>query len=149
MIIWNFKLTRKKKKAAVILLAIFLLGIISAFGALSGESGATAGEAAPGGDPQLICESFLTGLGLEFGGCEDARQVVIPAQFNEVYEKYNSLQRSAGFDLSRFKGRTADKLVYPLGDGRRATVLMLGGEVVGGHISGRKYGEKDSPLKGR
>ena len=37
---------------------------------------------------------------------------VIPAQFDAVFETYNALQKSSGFDLSEFKGKRVTRYIY-------------------------------------
>ena len=35
------------------------------------------------------------------------KEITIPSEFSDVYEKYNELQRRQGFDLRRHKGKSA------------------------------------------
>lgn len=35
----------------------------------------------------------------------EIREVLIPGQFDEAYEKYNYIQKQQGFDLSRYRGK--------------------------------------------
>lgn len=37
---------------------------------------------------------------------------VIPEQFDAVFETYNALQKSSGFDLSQFKGKRVSRYTY-------------------------------------
>ena len=67
-------------------------------------------------------------------------QVTIPNEFNEVYEKYNELQISQGFDLSQYKGKAVTRYTYSIinyPDGIenvRANVLVYKNRVIGGDI---------------
>jgi len=67
-------------------------------------------------------------------------EVTIPTEFNEVYEKYNQLQISQGFDLSGYKGKAVTRYTYSIinyPDGIenvRANVLVYKNKVIGGDI---------------
>lgn len=71
-------------------------------------------------------------------------EVIIPTQFNEVYERYNQIQISQNFDLTKYAGRTAKKWTYQIknypGYGENsefihANLLVCEGAVIGGDIS--------------
>lgn len=67
-------------------------------------------------------------------------EVTIPKEFNEVYEKYNQLQISQGFDLAQYKGKAVTRYTYSIvnyPDGIenvRANVLVYKNRVIGGDI---------------
>lgn len=68
-------------------------------------------------------------------------EVVIPAEWNEVYTKYNQLQREQGLDLSKYGGKTCKRWVYQVlnyprkGETVYATLLIYKGKVIAGDIS--------------
>lgn len=39
-------------------------------------------------------------------------EIVIPAEFDNVYEQYNQLQKQQGYDLTRWRGKTARRYTY-------------------------------------
>lgn len=41
-----------------------------------------------------------------------AREIILPAEFNEKYTQYNDLQKSQGLDLTPYKGREAMLYTY-------------------------------------
>ena len=41
-------------------------------------------------------------------------EVTVPLEFGEVYTSYNNLQKSQGFDLERYKGKTLKRYTYPV-----------------------------------
>lgn len=58
-------------------------------------------------------QSFLKEMGWEVSEeYTECKVVIIPAEFNEVYEKYNDLQKKQGFDLSKYKGKTVEIYTY-------------------------------------
>ena len=76
-------------------------------------------------------------------------EVVIPAQFDEVYSKYNQIQLTQGLDLSKYAGQTAKKWTYEVrnypgyaADSNciRANIIVYQGAVIGGDISSVEQG---------
>ena len=59
--------------------------------------------------------AFLTGFGWSVGvDPVSTRQVRIPTEPSEVFDRYNQLQRSQGFDLTQYAGQTVDQYVYEI-----------------------------------
>ncbi|MBQ5544981.1 MAG: DUF4830 domain-containing protein [Clostridia bacterium] len=71
----------------------------------------------------------------------EARDVVIPAEFDEALTQYNKLQKPLGFDLEPYRGAKVKKWVYTVTNypgiprNIKATLLILDGKVIGGDIS--------------
>lgn len=74
----------------------------------------------------------------------EVKEVVIPTEFDETYEEYNTLQKSQGLDLSKYKGKRVKLWSYAVKnypgyentDGTiRGNILVYEGIVVGGDIS--------------
>ncbi len=57
-------------------------------------------------------EEYLTSLGWEFKTDCEEKQVKIPAEFNDVYSRYNEIQKSQGFDLEQYKGQEVTVYTY-------------------------------------
>ena len=72
----------------------------------------------------------------------ECRSVTIPAEWNEVYEQYNKLQKQQGFDLEKFKGKTVEVYTYPVlnYEGHtdkgcmQLTLMVCSGELIGGDV---------------
>ena len=68
------------------------------------------------------------------------KEITIPKSFDPVYTRYNTdIQLPEGFDLSRYKGKTATlycyKVInYPYDDEVYANILVCNGQVIGGDI---------------
>ena len=84
---------------------------------------------------------FLSGYGWEvdMSDCEQ-KEVVIPAVFSEVYERYNALQIKQGYDLTKYKTDTAVQYTFRIKnfdsyENAYAHVLTKGGKIIGGDIS--------------
>ena len=67
----------------------------------------------------------------------EVTEVKIPENFGKVYQRYNELLKNGGYDLSPYKGKKCTRYTYlipPLN--ARANILVLGGKIIGGDISG-------------
>ena len=73
-------------------------------------------------------------------------EVVIPAEFDGVYESYNDIQTAQGFDLSRYKGETAVKYTFLVknypgeAEGVAANLLVREGKLIGADLSSLELG---------
>ncbi len=73
---------------------------------------------------------------------DDVREIVIPAEFDEVYEKYNELQLSQGYDLSAFAGEKVKKWCFTIknykgyenSDFIKINILVANNQVIGGDV---------------
>jgi hypothetical protein len=70
-------------------------------------------------------------------------QVVIPNEFDPVYEKYNQLQIGEGLDLEKYKGKSVKRYTYLVSnyeyDGTvYANLLIYKDRVIGGDICSAK-----------
>lgn len=84
----------------------------------------------------------------EFGWIVDeepieVRQVAIPQEFDEVYNSYNEIQLSQGYDLTEFAGRSAKRWTYVIRnypdvsadeDYIRINILVCDGKIIGGDV---------------
>lgn len=81
----------------------------------------------------------------------DVQNVRIPEEPDEVLLRYNELQRSQGYDLTRFAGKEVTRYVYSIinyegaAEPVYATLLVHNGQVIGGDITvtgagGRMHG---------
>lgn len=67
----------------------------------------------------------------------ETETIVIPEKFNDVYEKYNALQREGGFDLEPYRGKTCTRYTYLIPSlDARANILVYENRVIGGDICG-------------
>lgn len=80
--------------------------------------------------------AFLSEAGYESEALLSKREVVIPAQWSELYASYADMQKEQGFDLCRYKGKPAKEYTYSL-KGREdyAVVLASEGRICALHLS--------------
>ena len=90
---------------------------------------------------------FLSNLGWETSGEPiNCREVIIPEEWNEVYTKYNELQLQQGFDLSKFRGKTATVYTYTIlnydgkPDNMVANLVICEGRLIGADVSCTELG---------
>lgn len=68
-------------------------------------------------------------------------QVKIPDTQSAVYQRYNELQKSQGYDLSKYAGQTVMRYVYKITnypgatEPVYATVLVFQGQIIGGDVT--------------
>ena len=68
-------------------------------------------------------------------------QVRIPEDSSQVFERYNTLQKNQGYDLSQYAGKTVMRYVYKIKnypgatDPVYATLLIYKDQVIGGDIT--------------
>ena len=138
MISFTAKITKARFFTAIAVVLIPLLIFSAVFISRTAEnekivtkSGASAEQRA----------AFLKQYGWEVDfSDETVKDTVIPNVFDNVYEAYNSIQVSQGFDLSEYKGK-AVKLYnikvnnYPKNSEYvYATLVVLDGVIIGGDI---------------
>lgn len=118
--------------AGVIILLVLLLGG-------GKDSTPTAAPSVAGNDGRV---QFLQNLGWEVSASPtESGQVRIPQEQNEVFGRYNELQKSAGYDLSQYAGKTVMRYVYKVNNFPEATepvyatLLVYKNQVIGGDIT--------------
>lgn len=70
----------------------------------------------------------------------ETREVMIPAEFNDVYTTYNVMQKAQGFDLKPYAGETCTQYKYKIDNypGEPevyATLLVYGNRIIGGDVA--------------
>ncbi len=117
---------------AVIVMLVMLLGG-------SGSSTPTAGTAVSGNDARV---EFLKGFGWDVASSpRESGQVKIPQSGSDVFDRYNALQKSGGYDLSQYAGKTVMRYVYQINnypgatDPVYATVLVYKNQIIGGDVT--------------
>ncbi len=138
MMVMTAKVDRKKIILVLAGAAVLIAALIMLFGGGS--------EASPTGAPSLATNDgrvkFLTELGWEVAASpKESGQVRIPEAGDEVFDRYNALQKSQGYDLSAYAGKTVMRYVYQIKnfpgatDPVYATLLLYKDQVVGGDIT--------------
>ncbi len=97
---------------------------------------------------------FISSLNLKAKDqCVSQKDIQIPQAFSDVYQNYNALQLSAGFDLSAYKGCAVTMYTYALDDYNPfsqetvVNLLVYNGRIIGGDISAVAFDGFMLPLK--
>ena len=71
----------------------------------------------------------------------ESGQVKIPESASDVFSRYNALQKSQGYDLSQYAGKTVMRYVYKINnypgatDPVYATLLVYKDQIIGGDVT--------------
>ena len=93
---------------------------------------------------------FLEGLGYEVDEtATEIKDIVIPENFSAVYEKYNNLQKQAGFDLKNYRGKNAKVYSYSLQNDTEKQIHLIVCEdrLIGGDVASLKLNGNMTGLK--
>ena len=140
MFVCTVKASSIKFFAAILASALVLVGIVSVIPVID-SSGKKAVATIDYADITTVEEqvAFLTSLGYEVEATPVYEgQVVIPEEFDSVYEAYNRIQRSQGLDLEKYKGKTVTRFSYLLIGNEQptyATMLIYRDKLIGGDIT--------------
>ena len=117
---------------AVVILAVVLVGGRSAEATLS-PNPVTSNDAR---------FQFVASYGWEVvSSPAETSQVRIPANSSDVFARYNALQKSQGYDLSAYQGKTVMRYVYKVKnypgatEPVYATILISNNRVIGGDVT--------------
>lgn len=137
MMMMTAKVNIKKVLIALIAAAALIIALVSMLGGK--ESNAAAVTTMSDNDSRV---QFLESQGWQVTTSpKEASQVKIPTEQTPVYSRYNDLQKSQGYDLSQYAGKTVMRYVYEVNNypGAEqpvyATLLVYKNEIIGGDIT--------------
>jgi len=139
----NFKKVLLAAAAALILALILLLG--------GGKATQTSAPALNSNDGRV---KFLEDFGWQVTTTPtESSQVRIPEAGSQVFTRYNQLQLSQGYDLSKFAGKKVMRYVYKINnfpgttEPVYATLLIYKNQVIGGDVTDSAPGGQIRALK--
>ena len=136
-----FMMTAKvdKKKIAIAIGAVLALVLLLILTLGGNKAQPTGGMTVTSNDDRV---RFLTGHGWEvISSPTHSGQVRIPAEGGEVFRRYNDLQKTMGYDLSAYAGKTVMRYVYTVKnypgatEPVYATILICDNRIIGGDIT--------------
>ena len=147
MLIMTTKVDKRKLLIAAAAILAAIAGLIFLSG---GETAPTASvSTAPAADTNDARVQFLTDLGWEVTPSPtETAEVKIPKSSDEVFDRYNALQKSQGYDLGKYAGKTVMRYVYQINnfpDAKEpvyATLLVYKDRIIGGDITDTTPGGK-------
>lgn len=141
MFVWSVKASTLKF-IAVLLVSAAAIGALAAFmpkyelkaAAVSKE------EISRKASDEDGIKEFLSAYGWEASELLDKADVTVPAEFDSVYESYNTLQKKQDFDLSKYKRKTVTRYTYKVDNYADypgvvlADVIVYKNKIIGGDI---------------
>lgn len=145
MMVMTAKVDKKKILMVLAGVAAAILLLLLVFGG-GGETQDPMVQTSTGNDKRV---AFLQEFGWEVNASPaQSGEVRIPETPTKAYERYNALQKSQGYDLTKYAGQTVMRYVYKVTnypgatDPVYATLLVHKDAVIGGDIT-------DTSAKGR
>lgn len=137
-----FVMTAKVNLKKILLVLGVLVALIAAILLLTGRDNPAVQTAAPTISNNDARVKFLTDLGWEVTTSpKESGQVRIPEEMTQVFERYNALQKSQGYDLSKYAGKTVMRYVYEINNFPNATepvyatLLVYKNQIIGGDVT--------------
>lgn len=138
MMVMTAKVDKKKMILALAAVAALVLALILLLGGKS-DTAQTGAPAASNNDQRV---KFLMDLGWQVTTSpKESSQVKIPSASSEVFDRYNTLQKSQGYDLNDFAGKKVMRYVYEINnfpgatEPVYATLLVYKNEIIGGDVT--------------
>ena len=136
MMMMTAKVNIKKVLIGLVAAVALLIGLISLLGGNKTEETVTTMS---DNDSRV---QFLESQGWQVTTSpKEASQVKIPTEQTPVYSRYNDLQKSQGYDLSQYAGKTVMRYVYEVTNYPNAeqpvyaTLLVYKNQIIGGDIT--------------
>ena len=108
----NFKFP---KRYIILSLLIFALAVVVFINIVVGIKTNKPTETFTVNFGDVSVEEYISSFGLEIdrNACV-IDEITVPYEFGQVYESYNNIQKSQGFDLEQYKGKVLKRYSYPL-----------------------------------
>ena len=146
MMVMTAKVNLKKIMLMITAAAALVLVLILLMGGGSESTATTAAPAVSGNEGRI---QFLKNFGWEVSTTPtESSQVRIPQDSSEVFDRYNTLQKGQGYDLSAYAGKNVMRYVYEISNypGAKepvyATLLVHKNQVIGGDVTDTAAGGK-------
>ena len=138
MMVMTAKVDFKKIVIGLVAVAAVIVALILVFGG-GKDAEPTATGTVSSNDARV---QFLKSFGWEVSTSPtESSQVKIPAESTEIYDRYNALQKSQGYDLAPYAGKTVMRYVYKINnfpgatEPVYATLLVYKNQIIGGDVT--------------
>jgi len=148
MFITSIKLTKQKMIGAVVIAGLLLVGLIIWIASSGGNNVEPAGNLPSTRNIRTEQDrvDFLNAAGWQVSDVgAQSQEVLIPSVFDEVFERYNEMQKVDGFDLSQYKNRRVMRHTFRVtnhpveGEEVVVTLLVYRNRIIGGDVSSINY----------
>ena len=137
MMVMTARVDFKKIMLALTAVAALVLALIMLLG--SKDTAQTAAPAPSANDGRV---KFLQDFGWDVTTSPvESGRVRIPEEASEVFDRYNTLQKGQGYDLSKYAGKTVMRHVYKVNnypgavEPVYATLLVYKNQIIGGDVT--------------
>lgn len=138
MMVMTAKVDKKKIAIIAAIVAGLVLTMILLFSG-GGDAAQTVANAVSDNEGRV---AFLKDMGWEVNATPvQSGQVRVPDTQSQVFDRYNALQKSQGYDLSQYAGQTVMRYVYQISnypgatDPVYATILVHKNQIIGGDVT--------------
>ena len=139
MMVMTAKVDMKKVIAILAAVDALIIGMIALTGDGNDSAATSAGSTVSTNDDRV---KFLSDMGWEVTTSPaETSQVRIPQEQSEVFDRYNALQKSQGYDLGTYAGKNVMRYVYKVEnfpgatEPVYATLLIYKNQIIGGDIT--------------
>ena len=139
MMVMTAKVDSKKILLVIAAIAALVLSAILLLGGGDEDTTATGAPQVSNNDARV---QFLKDFGWDVTTSPaETSQVKIPEESTEVFDRYNNLQKSQGYDLTDYAGKTVMRFVYKINnfpgatEPVYATLLVYKNKVIGGDVT--------------
>jgi len=139
MFIFTAKLNKKKLLTGIIVILVLVIAAVLALTLTKGKTEARSLDVLVRSNGQRV--AYLEELGWQVESEPIDEQIItIPTRFDDVYGKYNELQISQGFDLTKYAGLEATRYTYLVtnypdtDDKIVADIIVYRGRVIAGDV---------------
>lgn len=144
MVVMTAKLSKGKMITTLLIAAVIVVLLVALCSAAKKDSAESAVTTVQSNDDRV---AYLESLGWEVDPDPvETQEVRVPEVLPEVLARYNELQKSQGYDLCRYSGKTLKRYVYEVEnypdttESYYATLLIYQNQVVGGDVSSSAQG---------
>jgi len=137
MMVMTAKVDLKKILLALAAVTALVVALILLLG--GNDASQTAAPVLSANDGRV---KFLTDFGWDVTTSPtESGRVRIPEESSQVFDRYNTLQKGQGYDLSKYAGKTVMRYVYKINnypgatEPVYATLLVYKNEVIGGDVT--------------
>jgi len=139
MFVMTAKVDMKKILLGLAAVAVLIIALVMFFGGGEEPAAPTANLTPATNDGRV---KFLSDFGWDVTvSPTESGQVKIPEGSSDVFTRYNALQKSQGYDLSQYAGKTVMRYVYRVNnypgatDPVYATLLVYKDQIIGGDVT--------------
>ncbi len=139
MMVMTARVDKKKGLLIIVAVAALILAMLLFMGEGNADASPTAAPSVSNNDGRV---QFLKDFGWEVTTSPaETSQVRIPEEHSEIFDRYNNLQKSQGYDLGKFAGKTVMRYVYKVNnypgamEPVYATLLIHKNQVIGGDVT--------------